>query len=110
MSTRFGAVNPELLVRFTGRSMMRNGKEYLTTNDLKLTFDITRLHYHFENLYNGDKLLGDSTNAFLNENWEDIYKELRPLIFDGFTLIIQQTLVNLFHKVPFRELFAPAEL
>lgn len=99
--------NPELLVRFTGRSEMRNGKEYLTTNDLRLTFDITRLHYHFENLYNGDKLLGDSTNTFLNENWEDIYKELRPLIFDGFTLIIQQTLQNVFHKVPFRELFAP---
>lgn len=102
-------VNPELLVRFTGRSEMRNGKEYLVPTNLNLTFDITRLHYQFDNLYNGDRLLGDGTNAFLNENWEDIYKELRSLIFDGFSLIVQQTMVNMFQKVPFRDLFAADE-
>lgn len=60
---------------------------------------------NFENLYKGDKALGDSTNLFLNENWKEIYGELEPLIFDAFTLIIQNTIVNVFHKIPYNELF-----
>lgn len=63
------------------------------------------MHIHLENLYNGDKLLGDSTNLFLNENWEEIYNELKQLIFDAFTLIVQNTIVNVFKKIPYDELF-----
>lgn len=59
----------------------------------------------FENLYKGDKALGDSTNQFMNENWKEIYGELEPLIFNAFTLIVQNTLVNVFHKIPYKELF-----
>ena len=58
-----------------------------------------------QNLYNGDKALGDSTNAFLNENWEEIYNELKQLIFDAFTLIIQNTVNNVFNKIPYKDLF-----
>lgn len=98
--------NPDILMRFTGKSETRNGKEYLTTDNLKLTFDISRLRIHFENLYNGDKALGDGTNQFLSENWQDVYKELKQLIFDAFTLVVQNTIVNVLHKVPYKELFA----
>ena len=58
-----------------------------------------------QKLYNGDKALGDSTNAFLNENWEEIYNELKQLIFDAFTLIIQNTVNNVFNKIPYKDLF-----
>lgn len=92
-------------MKFSGKTETRHGKEYLTTDDLKLTFTITRLITNFENLYNGDKALGDSTNLFLNNNWEEIYNELKPLIFDAFTLIIQNTIVNVFRKVPYKEIF-----
>lgn len=98
--------NPDLLVTFKGKSEIRNGKEYLTTENLKLTFEISRLHIHFENLYNGDKALGDGTNQFLSENWADIYKELKQLIFDAFTLVIKNTVENVFHKIPYKDLFA----
>lgn len=67
---------------------------------------IYRLIFDFQNLYNGDKLLGDSTNRFLNENWNDIFKEIRANIFDAFTLIIENTLRNVFNKAPYNDIFA----
>lgn len=35
-------VNPDLLIKFTGKTETRNGKEYMYTDNLKLTFTITR--------------------------------------------------------------------
>lgn len=60
---------------------------------------------HFDNLYNGDQILGNTTNLFLNENWEDIFNELKGTIFEAFALIVQQVLNNIFGKVPYEELF-----
>lgn len=34
--------NPELFVRFTGKSKVKNGKTHLYTDDLRMTFKITR--------------------------------------------------------------------
>lgn len=65
-----------------------------------------RIIFNFENLYNGDKALGDSTNAFLNENWNDIFQEIKANIFDAFALISEGTVRNVFNKVPYKELFA----
>lgn len=69
-------------------------------------FHFLRIIFDFQNLYKGDKLLGDSTNRFLNENWNDIFKEIKANIFDAYTLIAENTLRNVFNKVPYNDLFA----
>lgn len=38
----FTLENPELTVRFTGKSKQKNGKVHLYTDDLRMTFKITR--------------------------------------------------------------------
>lgn len=98
--------NPELEIVFDGRSYKRNGKEYLKMENTSLTFTVTNMHFHFKNLYKGDRALGDSTNLFLNENWKDIFHEIKGSIFDAFTLIAQGALTNVFNKVPYKELFS----
>lgn len=65
-----------------------------------------RIIFDYQNLYNGDKLLGETTNRFLNENWSDIFREIKANIFDAFTLIAENTLKNVFNKVPYNDLFA----
>lgn len=70
-----------------------------------MNFGICRIYTNFENLYNGDRALSDSTNHFLNENWQEIFSELKGSIFEAFTLITQSLLNNIFQKVPYRELF-----
>lgn len=63
------------------------------------------MHATLGNLYNGDRALGDSTNEFLNENWSDIYNEIKQAIFDAFSLITQTMMNNLFAHHDYKHLF-----
>lgn len=63
------------------------------------------MHAYFGNLYNGDKALGETTNLFLNDNWRDIYNEIKGSIFDAFSLIMQSMLNNLFAHHDYNHLF-----
>lgn len=60
---------------------------------------------HFGNLFNGDKMLGETTNHFLNENWQDIFNEIKGSIFDAFSLIAQSMLNNMFAHHDYNDLF-----
>lgn len=61
--------------------------------------------FQLSNLYNGDKLLGDNTNLFLNENWRDIFNEIKKSVFSAFAQIGENVITNVFSKVPYDELF-----
>lgn len=63
------------------------------------------MHANFGNLFNGDQLLGDTTNRFLNENWQDIFNEIKGSIFDAFSLITQTMLNNMFAHHDYQKLF-----
>lgn len=95
-----------MLVRFTGKSEVRKGKEYLKPDKTKLSFTMTQLIFNLGNLYNGDKALGDNTNLFLNENWKEVFPEIRGSVFEAFAQIIDNLLKNVFAKIPYRDLFA----
>jgi len=104
--SNFTLENPELIILFTGKTKTVKNKQVLYTDDLKLTFKITRMRTYLGNLYNGDRALGDSTNQFLNANWQDIFNEIKPAIFDAFSLIIQSTLNTVFSRYDYRDLFS----
>ena len=59
----------------------------------------------FENLFNGDKALGDNMNLFLNENWQDILKELKPSISEALSQIFAALINAVFGKVPYNEIW-----
>ncbi|XP_053667171.1 uncharacterized protein LOC128716272 [Anopheles marshallii] len=101
-------VNCDFLMKWNGGLEKRaNGKEYYQMNKIKATFDTTRFYMHLTNLFNGDKALGDNMNQFLNDNWEDILKELKPAIIGAFTKIFRAIISNVFENVPYDELFLP---
>lgn len=56
-----------------------------------------------ENLFNGDKLLGDTTNQFLNENWSDVINELKPALRDAIGLIAGNVIKAVFERFPYEE-------
>lgn len=101
-------VNCDFTMKWNGALEKRsNGKEYYKMNKIKATLDTTRFYMQLTNLFNGDKLLGDNMNQFLNDNWEDILKELKPAIIGSFTNIFRAIIVNVFENVPYNELFLP---
>lgn len=61
---------------------------------------------NFENLFNGNKLLGDTTNQFLNDNWELLYNELKDNFYRIYGNMIKKTLTEMFDNIPYRDLFA----
>lgn len=100
-------IEPDLTMTFDGKSVKRNNQEYLQIENAKLKFTVKKIIFDFQNLYNGDKVLGDSTNKFLNENWNDIFQEIKANVFDAYALITENVLRNVFNKVPYNDLFAP---
>lgn len=65
-----------------------------------------RLWMKFEQLFDGkDRLLSDSTNAFLNENWPDILQELKPVLRKAIGEILTGIVSPVFAKFPYDSLF-----
>jgi len=94
-------------IKFIPKTTEREGKRFIHTDKFKLNFDTTRLHLYFENLFGGDKLLGDNMNRFLNDNWEDILRELKPAVVDAFTTIVTSVINGIFSKVSYDDIFEP---
>ena len=59
---------------------------------------------NFDNLFNGDKLLGDTTNLFLNENWEEVVNELKPALEIAIGGIFASVIDPVFSKFAYNEL------
>ncbi|XP_055327033.1 protein takeout-like [Sitodiplosis mosellana] len=103
--SNFTLENPELHIKWTGKSKVKNGKTHLYTDDLRMTFKITRMQAYFGNLFNGNPELGESTNRFMNENWQDIFNEIKGSIFDAFSLIMQTMMNNMWAHHDYKEMF-----
>lgn len=73
--------------------------------NVKLSFTLSKMIFHLTNLYNGDKLLGDNTNVFLNENWKEVFTEIKKSVFSAFAQIAENALNNIFAKVPYDDFF-----
>lgn len=71
----------------------------------KLNFDLNRLFVNFENLFNGNKELGDTTNNFFNENWKDILKEIKPAVSESVGQVFESLISNVFTSIPYEDFF-----
>ncbi|XP_002072881.3 protein takeout [Drosophila willistoni] len=73
--------------------------------DVKLLINPAHVSYKLDGLFNGDKALSDNMHVLINENWQDIYNELRGSISEALSLIIKAVLNRVFNKLPLEELF-----
>ncbi|XP_028152110.1 protein takeout-like [Diabrotica virgifera virgifera] len=84
----------------------KDGKRYVDPDTLKshLDLNVDKTHYHFGNLFGGNKVLEDSFNNVLNENSkevDDISKETNRSIVSS---IVVTVLKSIF-RVPFDDIF-----
>lgn len=98
--------NVDIVVKFKPKFIEKKGKQYLQTSDsFKLDFEMGNMQLQLTNLFNGDKALGDNMNLFLNENWRDILKELKPAISYAIEEVLKSIINRIFNKVPYYEMF-----
>lgn len=100
--------NANLVVKYKPRIIEKKGKRYIQTEKFNLDFDTTRLHIDLENLFNGDKALGENMNRFLNENWRDILNELKPAVSYAIEEILKGIINRIFMKIPYEDIFLPS--
>ncbi|XP_058831481.1 protein takeout [Topomyia yanbarensis] len=89
-----------------GESIKKNGETYMRIKKYNVKFDDPELMtVFFENLFNGDKLLGSTMNKVLNDNWKLMFSELRGAYEDTFGYIFRDITNKLFLKVPMNRIF-----
>ncbi|XP_030751904.1 protein takeout-like [Sitophilus oryzae] len=83
----------------------KDGKQYITNIRPDISFKINKAHFNFENLFNGNKQLGDNINNVLNDNPQDAVTELGPAFSNVINLAATTIIRAYLMVVPFDELF-----
>lgn len=97
--------NLDVTLKFLTKKVERNGKKFMEVERSKFSYDVTGAKVHFTNLFNGDKVLGNNMNAFLNENWRISLDELRKPIGTSFSEVFKNLLNKVFEGSPYDEFF-----
>ena len=92
-------------LRFLTKKVERDGKVYMEIEKSKFVYDVNFAKLNFENLFDGDKALGDNINLFLNENWRIVFDELKDPIQDQFNVVFREVFNDFFRANPYNELF-----
>ncbi|XP_061392806.1 protein takeout [Musca vetustissima] len=87
-----------------GERQKKNGRTYFNVKDITVNYNVGKVQIHLNNLFNGDNALGERMNAFLNENWDSLSEELRPLLEKAFSRVIRSSTDKLFKAYSYDEL------
>ncbi|KAH8384111.1 hypothetical protein KR009_012173, partial [Drosophila setifemur] len=82
-----------------------DGQTFAEVVDVKVDIVPSHVSFFLEGLFGGNKELGDNMHALINENWPEIFGELKPGIGEAFGLIIKSLLARIFNKFPLEQLF-----
>jgi hypothetical protein len=83
----------------------KKGKTYMQFVGAKGQIKPSSIVFHFDNLFNGDKLLGDEINKMMNENWKLLYEDIEETLLGATTKIFINILNNFFGKLSIEEAF-----
>lgn len=93
------------LVDIRGDYIMKDGDTYIDVTSLKIKLKPKRARFYFENIFNGDKVLSETINKFMDENWEVVANTLLPdyeiLLGERFKAVSN----NIFRNVPMKMIF-----
>jgi len=88
------------------KTVERNGNTYYEIKEFILKFTVNKMHIKLDNLFNGDKALGNNMNTFLNENWREILGELQSNFEDALGAAFFGVTSQFFNRVPANQVFS----
>uniref|UniRef100_A0A1A9WGV8 Lipid-binding serum glycoprotein N-terminal domain-containing protein n=1 Tax=Glossina brevipalpis TaxID=37001 RepID=A0A1A9WGV8_9MUSC len=99
-------VDVTINVDFTGTPVEKDDGAYMKLENFHLHVEPKFIIYKFDNLFNGDKALGDNMNKFLNENWKEIHNELRDSVDVALGSVANDVIHRVFTKYPYAKYFS----
>ncbi|XP_063930314.1 protein takeout-like [Zophobas morio] len=83
----------------------KKGRRYYQVVGHKLDIDPKLIEVKLDNLFDGDKALGDGMNQVMNENWKELFEDVKASYSEAFGSIFASIFNRLLAKVPISELF-----
>lgn len=85
----------------------KDGKEYLDVKNVKVHLKVKKLMIKFDSR-TGNPDINDTVNKVINENWRDIYNELKPDLEKNIGSVVKSLIKPMFSEVPYKDFFLPA--
>ncbi|XP_046393797.1 protein takeout-like [Ischnura elegans] len=99
-------VNLNLDFDFDGEWVKKeDGLKYMKMKNHHIKYDMARNYIKLDNLFNGNKALGDRMNEFMDVNWREVTQELGPPIADALALVIRSIASGIVEQVPLENIF-----
>ncbi|XP_070156915.1 protein takeout [Polyergus mexicanus] len=96
----FGDV--EAIARIQGVEEVRNGIRYLNIVRLLIDFSLGRVRFRIMDHLNGNNVIGQAMNQFLNQNAKEIIEEMRPAASASIAKHFKEFLNTAFGKLPIK--------
>ncbi|CAB3377965.1 Hypothetical predicted protein [Cloeon dipterum] len=90
---------------FFGKPEVRNNKTYCKLTDCKIRMRIGSGSMRLDNLFNGDKRLGDNMNRIMNENFSEVIREVLPALEETFSQLYLQLIAPIFAVTRYEDIF-----
>ncbi|KAF7279299.1 hypothetical protein GWI33_007432 [Rhynchophorus ferrugineus] len=104
-SSVFELYNMNLKIDMTLDDYTRDGEHYYKIKSIQVYLPISKLKGHFDNLFNGNKLLGDNVNRLLNDEWEAIYSDVQHPLELAYGKDFEMYIQTFLDHVPAKDLF-----
>uniref|UniRef100_A0A336MJ95 CSON002346 protein n=1 Tax=Culicoides sonorensis TaxID=179676 RepID=A0A336MJ95_CULSO len=96
----FEPSNMDIRMHTKTKLYQKDNHIYYNVTHTKVQYTISGLRLRLDNLFEGVKLLEDSTNQYLNENWRPASEALRPIISKTIEDILLSMMQKIFHRLP----------
>ncbi|KAL1492276.1 hypothetical protein ABEB36_012750 [Hypothenemus hampei] len=98
-------INTDFVYKMTYTTTVKNGKAYVKPAKDDLKWKIAKAYFQLDNLFNGNVQMGDNVNKFLNDNDQDVLKELGGAVTEVIRIIARTVADALFSSTPLDEIF-----
>ncbi|XP_060533011.1 protein takeout-like [Cylas formicarius] len=98
-------LNMDIDHTLTLETFEKKGKSYLRVKDFKVVMRPEKVIYKFDNLFDGQKDLGDNVNKVINDNSAEVFEDVRSGYEKSFALIFLDLANRVLPKVPQEDIF-----
>ncbi|KAL4120367.1 hypothetical protein QTP88_013074 [Uroleucon formosanum] len=74
----------------------------MVASSMKVDFNLAAMRANFDNLFNGNKVLGRTVNTFLNQNALEVVNGLKENIGENLSTIFKQIMNDAFSHIPIK--------
>lgn len=90
------------IARIQGVEEIKNGIRYMKVSRLLIDFSLNRARFRIMDHMNGNNVIGQAMNQFLNQNAIEIIDEMKPAASASISKHFKEFLNKIFNRLPLK--------